>query len=190
MRSTRASDLGDALGGLVLLAVAGSLPELAITISAASQGNLPLAAGNLIGGIAVQTMVLLHLRHRGRAGAAAHVSRGPADAGARGAARDHRPRGSRDGLAAQAIDGDRRRRQPRLARDRRVLGRGPLRDPAGGQGSALEGRDAGQPAGTPPPGACASRPAASVCRILDRAGRGHLRRWRASSRSAPACCSR
>jgi cation:H+ antiporter len=51
--------LGDALGGLVLLAVAGTLPELAITISAASQGNLGLAAGNLIGGIAVQTMVLL-----------------------------------------------------------------------------------------------------------------------------------
>jgi cation:H+ antiporter len=51
--------LGDALGGLVLLAVAGSLPELAITISAASQGSLGLAAGNLIGGIAVQTMVLL-----------------------------------------------------------------------------------------------------------------------------------
>ena len=51
--------LGDELGGLVLLAVAGSLPELAITISAAASGNLPLAAGNLIGGIAMQTMVLL-----------------------------------------------------------------------------------------------------------------------------------
>jgi cation:H+ antiporter len=51
--------LGDAVGGLVLLAIAGSLPELAITVSAASQGNLGLAAGNLIGGIAVQTMVLL-----------------------------------------------------------------------------------------------------------------------------------
>jgi cation:H+ antiporter len=50
--------LGDELGGLVLLSVAGSLPELAITISAAAAGNLPLAAGNLIGGIAVQTMVL------------------------------------------------------------------------------------------------------------------------------------
>ena len=62
-KSTDALDarlgLGDELGGLVLLAVAGSLPELAITISAASQGNLGLAAGNLIGGIAVQTMVLL-----------------------------------------------------------------------------------------------------------------------------------
>jgi cation:H+ antiporter len=51
--------LGDALGGLVLLSIAGSLPELAITISAASQGNLQLAAGNLVGGIAIQTMVLL-----------------------------------------------------------------------------------------------------------------------------------
>ena len=50
---------GDELGGLILLSVAGSLPELAITISAAAQGNLPLAAGNLIGGIAIQTMVLL-----------------------------------------------------------------------------------------------------------------------------------
>lgn len=51
--------LGDELGGLVLLSIAGSLPELAITISAAAQGNLQLAAGNLIGGIAIQTMVLL-----------------------------------------------------------------------------------------------------------------------------------
>jgi cation:H+ antiporter len=51
--------LGDALGGVVLLAVAGSLPEVAITVSAAAKGNLGLAAGNLIGGIAVQTMVLV-----------------------------------------------------------------------------------------------------------------------------------
>jgi cation:H+ antiporter len=51
--------LGDELGGLILLALAGSLPELAITISAAASGNLALAAGNLIGGIAIQTMVLL-----------------------------------------------------------------------------------------------------------------------------------
>jgi cation:H+ antiporter len=51
--------LGEALGGVVLLAVAGSLPEIAITVSAAAKGNLGLAAGNLIGGIAVQTMVLV-----------------------------------------------------------------------------------------------------------------------------------
>ncbi len=51
--------LGDELGGLILLSLAGSLPELAITVSAAASGNLELAAGNLIGGIAIQTMVLL-----------------------------------------------------------------------------------------------------------------------------------
>src|SRR5262249_12583320 len=51
--------LGAELGGLLLLAIAGSLPELAITVSAAASGNLGLAAGNLIGGIAVQTMVLV-----------------------------------------------------------------------------------------------------------------------------------
>ena len=51
--------LGDAIGGIVLLAIAGSLPELAITVSAAARGNLGLAAGNLIGGIAMQTMVLV-----------------------------------------------------------------------------------------------------------------------------------
>src|SRR5437763_9025232 len=62
-RATDALDvrlqLGEELGGILLLAIAGSLPELAITIPAAAQGNLGLAAGNLIGGIAVQTMVLV-----------------------------------------------------------------------------------------------------------------------------------
>src|SRR3954447_14768557 len=51
--------LGEALGGMLLLAIAGSLPELAITVSAAAKGNIDLAAGNLIGGIAIQTMVLV-----------------------------------------------------------------------------------------------------------------------------------
>lgn len=61
-RTTDALDLrwklGDALGGMLLLSIAGSLPELAITVSAAMQNDLPLAAGNLVGGIAMQTMVL------------------------------------------------------------------------------------------------------------------------------------
>ena len=52
-------DLGDAIGGLVLLSFAGTLPEVAITVSAAASGHLDLAAGNLIGGIAVQTMILV-----------------------------------------------------------------------------------------------------------------------------------
>ncbi len=62
-RTTDALDdrlnLGEALGGVVLLAVAGSLPEVAITVAAVLQGHLDIAAGNLIGGIAIQTMVLV-----------------------------------------------------------------------------------------------------------------------------------
>jgi cation:H+ antiporter len=51
--------LGSAFGGMILLAIAGSLPEIAITVTAARQGHLGLAAGNLIGGIAIQTLVLV-----------------------------------------------------------------------------------------------------------------------------------
>jgi cation:H+ antiporter len=53
--------LGDALGGLILLAIAGTLPEIAIVASASLGGHLDLAVGNLIGGIAVQTLVLVIL---------------------------------------------------------------------------------------------------------------------------------
>ncbi len=53
--------LGDAVGGLLLLGLAGSLPELAITASAALSGDLGLATGNLLGGIAMQTLVLVFL---------------------------------------------------------------------------------------------------------------------------------
>jgi cation:H+ antiporter len=51
--------IGDALGGLILLGIAGSLPELAIVVTAAIRGDIPVIIGNLIGGIAIQTLVLV-----------------------------------------------------------------------------------------------------------------------------------
>jgi cation:H+ antiporter len=51
--------LGEAIGGLILLGIAGTLPEVAITASAAIHGNLSIAVGNLFGGIAMQTLVLV-----------------------------------------------------------------------------------------------------------------------------------
>lgn len=51
-------NIGDAIGGLVLLGVAGSLPEIAVVFTAARFGHLPLIIGTLIGGIAIQTLLL------------------------------------------------------------------------------------------------------------------------------------
>ena len=53
--------LGEALAGLILLAVVTNLPEIAITITAALRHSLGVAVGNILGGIALQTVVLVLL---------------------------------------------------------------------------------------------------------------------------------
>src|SRR5438874_1179167 len=53
--------LGEALGGLILLAIATNLPEIAIVVTASLAHNIGIAIGNILGGIAIQTVVLVLL---------------------------------------------------------------------------------------------------------------------------------
>jgi cation:H+ antiporter len=53
--------LGEALGGALLLAIVTNLPEIAITTSGAMRNQLGIATGNILGGIAIQTVVLVIL---------------------------------------------------------------------------------------------------------------------------------
>ncbi len=53
--------MGQALGGLLILAVATNLPEIAISVAAGLSGQVGLAIGNILGGIGVQTVVLIAL---------------------------------------------------------------------------------------------------------------------------------
>lgn len=61
-------NIGSALGGLIVLAVATNLPEIAITVSAAASGSLDIAVGNILGGIALQTVVIVILDRFGKRG--------------------------------------------------------------------------------------------------------------------------
>ncbi|MBC5829576.1 MAG: sodium:calcium antiporter [Candidatus Eremiobacteraeota bacterium] len=53
--------LGEALGGLIFLAISTNLPEIAIVASASLHHDMGLAIGNILGGIAIQTVVLVLL---------------------------------------------------------------------------------------------------------------------------------
>lgn len=50
--------LGEALGGMILLAIVTNLPEVAIVISSSLTNNVGIAVGNILGGIAIQTVVI------------------------------------------------------------------------------------------------------------------------------------
>lgn len=53
--------LGEAMGGLIFLALVTNLPEIAIVITASLTDHIGLAIGNILGGIAFQTVVLVIL---------------------------------------------------------------------------------------------------------------------------------
>lgn len=54
----RETGLGQVFAGMILLAIATSLPELATSVTASVRGNPHVAVSNLLGGVVLQTMVL------------------------------------------------------------------------------------------------------------------------------------
>ncbi|WP_157962269.1 sodium:calcium antiporter [Winogradskyella aurantiaca] len=51
--------LGSSFGGTIILSIVTNLPEIAITVNGAFKGNVDLAVGNLLGGIVIQSMLLV-----------------------------------------------------------------------------------------------------------------------------------
>ena len=52
-------NLGSSFGGTIILSVVTNLPEIAITVNGAVKGNIDLAVGNILGGIVIQSMLLV-----------------------------------------------------------------------------------------------------------------------------------
>ena len=52
-------NFGEAIGGMIFLAVVTNLPEIAITVMAAYNHHIEIAVSNILGGIAIQTVVLV-----------------------------------------------------------------------------------------------------------------------------------
>ncbi|TDG35581.1 sodium:calcium antiporter [Pedobacter changchengzhani] len=51
--------LGSSFGGTIILSIVTNLPEIAITVSGAMSGNIDLAVGNILGGIVIQSLLLV-----------------------------------------------------------------------------------------------------------------------------------
>lgn len=52
-------NFGEAIGGMIFLAIVTNLPEIAITVMAAYHHHMEIAVSNILGGIAIQTVVLV-----------------------------------------------------------------------------------------------------------------------------------
>ncbi len=52
-------NLGSSFGGTIILSIVTNLPEIAITINGSLKGNIDLAIGNVLGGIVIQSMLLV-----------------------------------------------------------------------------------------------------------------------------------
>ncbi|HTO14733.1 MAG TPA: hypothetical protein VLZ83_03135 [Edaphocola sp.] len=51
--------LGSSFGGTIILSIVTNLPEIAITVNGAIKGDVNLAVGNILGGIVIQSLILV-----------------------------------------------------------------------------------------------------------------------------------